>query len=162
MKEEISALLDGELEPRAVSPCLERLGKSPELSDDWGLYQLIGDHLRGAPTFSLSFPARFSARLAQEPTVLLPYRLRLGGAVSRSSRLIIPAAVSLFGVAAAVWAALSLSAGPGRQLMASVLPAVTPASQDYFQSRPGGGALPSELEQGATTVEFPAEHPQKH
>ncbi|MDE2584687.1 MAG: sigma-E factor negative regulatory protein [Betaproteobacteria bacterium] len=164
MKEEISALLDGELEPRAVSPCLERLEKSPELLSDWGLYQLIGDHLRGAPTFSPSFPRRFSARLSDEPTVIVPYRLQLWRASASHTRLLIPLFASLAGVAMLAWEVLSFGTRPSRELMITTVPAPMAASVslDYFQTRPGGAAWPTEASQGTASVNYRAESPQGH
>lgn len=167
MKEQVSALLDGELELQAVSPCLERLEESPELCSDWGLYQLIGDQLRGAPAFSPSFPVRFSARLAHEPTVVVRHRFRLGrmsGISAQPARFLIPALASLLGVAMVAWAVLSFGIHPSRDLMVTTGPAVpsmaASSNRDYFQSRPGSSSLPAEIGQGTTSVEYPAERPQ--
>ena len=163
MKEQVSALLDGELELQAVSPCLERLEKSPELCNDWGLYQLIGDQLRGAPAFSPSFPARFSTRLAHEPTVFVRHRLRLRRMAAQPARFLIPALASLLGVAMVAWAVLSFSTRPSGELMAVTGPAPVPiaasSNRDYFQTRPGSSALPAEISQGTTSVDYPAERP---
>ncbi|MBI5462334.1 MAG: sigma-E factor negative regulatory protein [Gammaproteobacteria bacterium] len=59
IREQISALLDGEL-PAAEQPLLlERLARDPALRAHWSTYQLIGDSLRKA------LPARIDLNLAE-------------------------------------------------------------------------------------------------
>ena len=71
MAEEISRLMDGELEDVALDLALGQL-KRPDGMDAWVCYHVIGDTLRGANTVAPGFSRRFSARLATEPTVLAP------------------------------------------------------------------------------------------
>jgi sigma-E factor negative regulatory protein RseA len=71
---DISALVDGELEDGAAQGPLHALGRQDEARDTWRRYHLIGDAMRGTPSLSPGFQARLSARLASEPTVLVPVR----------------------------------------------------------------------------------------
>jgi sigma-E factor negative regulatory protein RseA len=71
MGEEISCLMDGELEDAPLDLVYGQL-KRPEGLDAWVCYHVIGDTLRGANTVAPGFSRRFAARLAAEPTVLAP------------------------------------------------------------------------------------------
>ena len=76
----ISAFMDGELGDDEVDGQVRRL-KSDEHAADWATYHLIGDVLRGERTqLSAGFTGRFSAALAQEPTVLAPPAALVGAA----------------------------------------------------------------------------------
>ena len=66
MKEQVSALMDGELEGPESEGCIKRLKGDPEVREAWDLYHLIGDSMRGDIAGSL--PSAFNQRLAQEPT----------------------------------------------------------------------------------------------
>ncbi len=82
-KEQISALLDGELPEHEAARCLDRLTRDPDLRSAWGRYHLIGDALRGEP---LGLPGgglagRVSAALEREPA--LPFQIRISLFVSR-------------------------------------------------------------------------------
>ena len=73
-KENISALLDSELDDVALDAILADLD-STESKDVWGLYHRIGDALRSddlATSLSADFNQRFSERFANEPVILMP------------------------------------------------------------------------------------------
>jgi sigma-E factor negative regulatory protein RseA len=70
MKEQLSALIDGELDGDGLHAHLGRLRTEPELRGAWDTYHLIGDALRGQ--ISPEIAARVVARLREEPTVLAP------------------------------------------------------------------------------------------
>lgn len=72
MKEEISALMDGQLDDQSFDSSLKRLKSDPELRQSWDLYHLIGDAMRGHAAGAL--PRSFTDRLEAEPTVLAPRR----------------------------------------------------------------------------------------
>jgi sigma-E factor negative regulatory protein RseA len=76
MKENISALMDGELDERAAAQTIEELGRNREGLDTWRSYHLVSDALRRTPLLSQGFSARVGAALASEPTVLAPRRLQ--------------------------------------------------------------------------------------
>lgn len=72
MSEEISALMDGELDAHARRGRYTELTRGGEALEAWRRYHLIGDALRDTPPLSTGFAPRLAARLAQEPTVLAP------------------------------------------------------------------------------------------
>ena len=107
MKSEISALVDGELEPEAVGRCLQRLKQDDDLVQSWREYHLIGAALRGEVRTSID--AGFSRRLAEEATILAP-RAIVAARVSQLTAALSAAA----GIAAvAAWVGLPLSGGDG-------------------------------------------------
>jgi sigma-E factor negative regulatory protein RseA len=76
MKEQISALMDGELETAAAARAIDSLESAPEALDTWRTYHLISDAMRGTPLLPAGFAASVRERLAAEPTVLAPRRPR--------------------------------------------------------------------------------------
>lgn len=70
----LSAMLDGETTAAETADCLAALKRDPGLRQDWSDYHLIGDLMRGVTPVADDFMSRFSARLADEPTVLAPHR----------------------------------------------------------------------------------------
>ena len=74
----ISALMDGELDDREAQSIIVRLKDDSELRIRWDDFHLVRDALRGEPLLSSSFNEKLSQRLAAEPTVLAPRRLRPG------------------------------------------------------------------------------------
>jgi sigma-E factor negative regulatory protein RseA len=76
-RERLSALVDGELEDRAVAQACAHWRESPESRAAWHSYQLIGDVLRSDDLAAdaardARFVATLRARLATEPVVLAP------------------------------------------------------------------------------------------
>jgi sigma-E factor negative regulatory protein RseA len=111
----LSAVLDGETTRDETDSCLTALKRDETLRQDWSDYQLIGDLMRGTDAASDDFMARFSARLAAEPTVLAPRRS------------VWPQRVAVASVASlAVWGVVSISG-----LMSS--PASTPQTAPGMQ-----------------------------
>ena len=72
--ENFSAAFDGEGDKTALNAQSDGLKHDAELRGVWADYQLIGDSLRELPDDAPDFMAKFSARLADEPTVLAPKR----------------------------------------------------------------------------------------
>ncbi|MHB1091560.1 sigma-E factor negative regulatory protein [Thiobacillus sp.] len=70
----MSAALDGETPRPETEACLMALKRDDQLRRNWSEYHLIGDLMRGEAPAQEGFMARFSARLAAEPTVLAPRR----------------------------------------------------------------------------------------
>lgn len=73
-KEQISALVDGELAEEQIDLALAALRRSDRRSD-WDMYHQIGDVLRSddmAVTLSAGFAASMAARLEAEPTIIAP------------------------------------------------------------------------------------------
>jgi sigma-E factor negative regulatory protein RseA len=76
MKENISALMDGELADREAAGAIGALEREGEERDAWRAYHLIGDAMRDTRALSAGFAGRVAERLAKEPTVLAPRRLK--------------------------------------------------------------------------------------
>lgn len=72
MKDQISALMDDELDSAASEHLFEAMKKDSEFYECWSTYHLIGDSLRGTPQFSSDFHQRLMQRIEAEPTVLAP------------------------------------------------------------------------------------------
>jgi sigma-E factor negative regulatory protein RseA len=72
-REQLSALLDGELDGAGTDRLLQQLGDDDAALDTIGRYRLIGDAMRGEFDVVASATARrVRAALADEPTVLAP------------------------------------------------------------------------------------------
>lgn len=72
--EAFSAAYDGEDDPATLGHQIDGLKRDASLREVWSDYQLIGDSLRGLSDPAPDFMAKFSAALADEPTVLAPKR----------------------------------------------------------------------------------------
>ena len=70
----LSAALDGEATHAETEDCVAALKRDDALRQNWTEYHLIGDLMRGVDSTADDFMARFSAQLANEPTVLAPRR----------------------------------------------------------------------------------------
>ena len=73
MSENISRLMDGELPDDQLDSVCSGLAR-PEAYASWACYHVIGDALRGDCRAAPGFAARFTQKLAAEPTVLAPRR----------------------------------------------------------------------------------------
>lgn len=98
MKDQVSALMDDELDREAAEHLFAVLKSDSKLCECWSTYHLIGDSLRGARQFSPDFQPRLMQRLEGEPAVLAPRRKR---AVKRS--FIMSAAASVAAVTFVGW-----------------------------------------------------------
>ena len=109
MNENISRLMDGELDASELERCSSEL-KSPEAMRTWACYHVIGDALRGTSGHSERFTARFSAALAAEPTVLAP-KARCH-APAQPATLAWAVAATLAAVTVVGWTAVSMIDAP--------------------------------------------------
>ena len=109
--ENISALMDGELDDREAALECERLKDDPALRGTWHSFHLIGDSLRGERLLSEGFSARLAQRLDREPTILAPRRL--AARPTRFTTYALSAAASLAVVSVVGWMALSPSVPMG-------------------------------------------------
>jgi len=125
----LSAALDGETERAETEGCITVLKHDGDLRRNWSDYHLIGDLMRGEMPAQEGFMARFSARLAAEPTVLAPHRSvwpqRV--AVASFASLAVWGAISLTRMLSDEPAALPMAMAPGFQ-QASL--SSVPASED--------------------------------
>lgn len=95
MKENLSSLMDGELDAPASAQCLQALASDPALKLVWNEYHLIGDAIRGNALLSTEVAAAVGEALQQEPTVLAP---RASRPVSRLMPYAVAASFALAGV----------------------------------------------------------------
>ena len=114
MKEQISALMDDELDLETHGHVLKALHADGEAAAHWATYHVIGDAMRGNAPLSADFQQRLMARIDAEPTVLAP-RART---MMKSSR-IWSAAASFAAVALVGWVVLQ------QQVADAPMPAAT-------------------------------------
>jgi sigma-E factor negative regulatory protein RseA len=122
----ISALMDGELGADDARRQIVSMKNDPALRARWDDFHLIGDALRGESLLSPQFDEVISRRLAAEPTILSPRRLR--SPLTRVTTYAMSAAASLGAVALVAWVALTptaptMVAGP---MVAAPAPASMP------------------------------------
>lgn len=133
MSEDISRLMDGELDDDGVDRVCSRLRHADAMAT-WACYHVIGDQLRGTRLRSEGFSLRFARRLAAEPTVLSPHRAQRPGFAWAWA-----AAAGIAAVGVVGWTAMSLTESPptavakAREAAAITAAAVRPQSvpQDY-------------------------------
>ncbi|MBX9812429.1 MAG: sigma-E factor negative regulatory protein [Burkholderiales bacterium] len=139
--DEISALIDGELDEREASRQLSRTAQQEELRKCWEMFHLIGDTMRGDCRLSPHFSRRIAERLALEPTILAPRR-RIA---KRVTAYVLSAAASLSAVALVAWVAFSANPLSAPQEVAKVQapPAAAPVT-----AAPQLASIPSAPGQG--------------
>jgi len=136
VKENVSALMDGELDEQAADNAINALRGGGESLEAWRTYHLISDAMRDTRLLSAGFAARVAERLASEPTVLAPRRKQ---AVQRFAW---AAAASVAGVGLVGWLAFApqpqtqpVAQAPAAPAIASIpLPSAT---NDYLLAHQG-------------------------
>jgi len=99
MTQEISSLMDGELDPKGSDVAIRACCTSEEAARAWDEYHLIGDALRGETGRGHGVAGRVAAALAAEPTVLAPRAARPSSAL----RVALAAAASVATIAVVGW-----------------------------------------------------------
>ncbi len=99
--EEISLLMDGELDAQRVEGVCVGLRESHCVAT-WVCYHVIGDALRGSAAPTPGFAARFTEKLAAEPTVLAPQRRKTAPAA-----MALAVAATVAAVSVVSWVALT-------------------------------------------------------
>jgi sigma-E factor negative regulatory protein RseA len=102
--ENISALMDGELEAHQAQRELARVKEDSGLREQWDTFHLIGDAMRRELLLSPGFRDQIARRLGEEPTVLAPRRLT--SKTRRAATYALSAAASLSAAALVAWVAL--------------------------------------------------------
>jgi sigma-E factor negative regulatory protein RseA len=105
MKQEISALMDGEMYEDQADTFIDKLKRHPETREDWTTYHLIGDALRQPDHLCKSFGQSFHERLQAEPTVFAPHNRTS----QRIRNFALSAVASVMALALVAW--LSLQVG---------------------------------------------------
>jgi len=138
MTSDISALMDGELDPDEAGRLLGRIKQDANLREAWSAYHLIGDSLRDSGPLATDISVGVARRLAAEPTILAP------GKKSESRRrfpvLALAASVSAFGfVGLLAWQMTkvgSMPADAGPMLASAPAPQVAAAPAQPAAAQP--------------------------
>jgi sigma-E factor negative regulatory protein RseA len=136
MRQEISALMDGEMYEDQADVFFDRLKRHPEARQDWESYHLIGDALRQPDHICQSFGKSFHEKLQAEPTVFAPHNRTS----QRIRNFALSAVASVMALALVAWLSVQVGSEPAPQV-ATVQPgnagAVRPAStqaDDYLMA----------------------------
>src|SRR5215468_527740 len=70
MKQDISSLMDGELDPRDADRIMKACCADQEHKDTWNVYHAIGEAIRGQSPRSLGRATRVMEAISREPTVI--------------------------------------------------------------------------------------------
>lgn len=124
MKQDISALMDGELFEDEADDLLDRIKRNSEAHNDWAVYHLIGDVLRQPEHIHCDLSAKVRERMQDEPIILAP---RDRATKQRVSAVALSAAASLAAVGVVVWMSLQIGHEAAPQ-MAMQQPALRPVS----------------------------------
>ncbi len=136
MKQEISALMDGEMFEDQADAFLDKLKRHPEVQQDWESYHLIGDALRQPDHVCKSFAKSFHERLQTEPTVFAPHNRTS----QRARNFALSAVASVMALALVAWLSLQVGSEPAPQVAAvqqDNISAIRPAStqaDDYLMA----------------------------
>lgn len=121
MTQELSSLMDGELDGPEAERIIRSCFGNEELKQKWQAYHVIGDALRGDTPCGAASTRRIMDALASEPTVLAPRRI----AAASAGRIAFAAAASVATVAVVGWIGLQDRATSEAPVVASAAPAAT-------------------------------------
>lgn len=137
MKQEISALMDGELFEDEAESLLDQIKRDSATHKDWAVYHLIGDVLRQPEYIHCDLSAKVRERMQDEPTVLAPR----GRAVKQKIRTFaLSAAASLAAVGVVAWMSVQITPEVAPQIamrQAALRPVsvqIQPKSNDYLMA----------------------------
>ncbi|MGL1834973.1 sigma-E factor negative regulatory protein [Rhodocyclaceae bacterium SMB388] len=169
MKDQLSALLDGDLDDSSSGAVFDSLRRDPAMRERWSAYCLIGDTIRGESAGSVDLSARVMEQIRTEPTLLAPAAIeRQAGERGGRKSSLMSIAASVMGVVAVGWVAMSLypkvDSGVGTVAASARLQAVEPVGlqtsvpagvdqsdphRKYLfvhQAMNGGGPIPGALQ----------------
>jgi sigma-E factor negative regulatory protein RseA len=130
MTQELSTLMDGELEADAAERAIRGCCGNEELKRKWQAYHLIGDALRGEGPCRTASTRRIMEALHDEPTVLAPRPFH----ASRAGRIAFAAAASVATVAVVGWIGMQGREGTDRPALARTAPLVSPGAAPFNAS----------------------------
>ena len=122
MRDDISALMDGELDAGRAAILIQQAARDDEVRDLWSTYHLIGDALRGNVLQPPGIQSRIFGRLAEEPTILSPKPRNAIFASGRSARVGMAIAASVATISVVAWMARQDTTSPAPR-MAQTTPA---------------------------------------
>lgn len=154
MKNELSSLLDDELNAEHQAAVVAALCADTELCATWCQYQLIGDALRSRQHLTLDLTPRVMQQLAHEPAYLLPAHRQQKS--FRHQRLAwlqggMRVAAAVAGVAVVGWLALSAGGPSEQQLRQMRVVAAAPAPVAANTQAQPAGELPQRQNQSQTS-----------
>jgi sigma-E factor negative regulatory protein RseA len=124
MTQELSSLMDGELQAHEAERAIRGCCGNEELKRKWQDYHVIGDAMRGEYPCRGASTARILAALEREPTVLAPRR-RL---TQHAGRVAFAAAASVATVAVVGWVGMQGKSVPEGPALARTAPQETGAA----------------------------------
>ena len=101
MKQNISALMDGELFDEDAEVVLKKLKRNPEAHVDWQVYHLISDVLRQPDHVRSDISASMRERLRDEPIVFVPVAQQ-----KKAWWYVVSAAASVMAITLVAWLSL--------------------------------------------------------
>lgn len=122
MKQEISALMDGELYEDQADGFFDKLKRHPETRQDWEHYHLIGDVLRQPDHICKTFGKSFHDRLQTEPTIFAPHNRN----TQRIRNFALSAVASVMALALVAWMSMQVGNEPAPQI--AVIQPANPAT----------------------------------
>jgi sigma-E factor negative regulatory protein RseA len=158
MNEKISTLMDGELDRDAAMMAIKHLGQDHGRRETWDQYHLIGDVLRGESSGEIARRKKSAdtifARLADEPTVLVPAAMKVVP-VQKKTRVALAMAASIVTVSAIAVMALKQQSGVVAPVQTVQQTAVQPIIQVSGLSVPSAQSKAALITQVSTAT--PAE-----
>jgi sigma-E factor negative regulatory protein RseA len=124
MTQDISSLMDGELEAQDAALAIRSCCGSEDHKSTWYLYHAIGDAMRGQAPRRLALPSEVIASLKTQPTVLAPRRAM----ETTFARVALAAAASVATVAAVGWIGTQGGAGSSVPMVAKSSSAIQPVA----------------------------------
>lgn len=151
MKQQISALMDGELFEDEADSLFSEIRRGSDTHGDWEIYHLIGDVLRQPEHIHNDLSATVRDRMTDEPVVLAP---RIRATKQKARAFALSAAASLVAVGVVAWMSLQIAPEAAPQLamqQGALRPAsaqLQPRANDYLMAHQefspsadmGGGA----------------------
>jgi len=137
MKQEISALMDGELFEDEADSVFGDIRRGSDTHKDWEIYHLIGDVLRQPEHIHCDLSAKVQERMRDEPVVLAP---RARATKQKVRAFALSAAASLVAVGVVAWMSLQISPEASPQLamqQGALRPAsahIQPKANDYLMA----------------------------
>lgn len=144
--ERVSALADGEFDPRQLDGLLARMGEDDALRARWARYHLISDALHNNLTrgTKIDISQRISAALEQEPVIFAPVWARLRPSrrmVRQAAGVAVAASVTAVAILGAQWVnqeqpavsmAMAGGGAPTLVAMEQAAPEVAPDNQEVW------------------------------
>jgi sigma-E factor negative regulatory protein RseA len=142
MKEQVSALVDGELAGSEQADVLSAIKADSAVRADWQTYCLVGEVLRGETGHVRDITASVMAAISKEPAAIAVNPPSYGEARNDAYwRRILPIAAVFFGVAVLAWFGWRHGQADAPQLLTSSQGFSTPGNQTQMVS-----ASPSDAE----------------